>query len=150
MTSNITDLNELLGTFSDELSQPERILSEIGSQITMELKQRVTPFSKTGRLKNSISYTVSGDTMSINMVNYGVFQNYGVMGITSSRIPVNVPEFGITVDGYNTTGRFRFGTRNYGEGPGWGVYYSGIRAKSFFNMADITNQIAVDFAAQIV
>ena len=76
------------------------------------------------------------------MLNYGVFQNYGVAGTRSSRIPVIQPPFGISVDGYAVNGRFSFGTGNYGEGPGWGAYYTGLRAKSWFNMQQLSDGLA--------
>lgn len=123
----IQDLNAL----GQELSDPQSILTEIGEQITSEMK-RLAPVDS-GALRNSITYTVTGDEMTINMLYYGAFQNYGVGGSSSS--PTNltpVPAFGIIQP--TSPPYYRFRTREFG-----------LRAQPFFNMDTITNQITDAF-----
>ena len=124
----IQDLNAL----GEELSDPQSILTEIGEQITSEMK-RLAPVD-TGALRNSISYTITGNQILINMLDYGAFQNYGVGGSSSSPINLTpVPAFGIIQP--SSPPYYRFRTREFG-----------LRAQQFFNMDTITNQVADAFA----
>lgn len=122
----IQDLNAL----GQELSDPQSILTEIGEQITSEMK-RLAPVDS-GALRNSITYTVTGDEMTINMLYYGAFQNYGVNG-TSQRVARAVPAFGIVQP--TSPPFYAFKSREFG-----------LRAQPFFNMDTITNQITDAFA----
>ena len=125
------NLSELLNSLGEELSRPQSILTEVGEQITSEMK-RLAPVD-TGRLRNSISYTISDDVMTLNMMYYGPFQNYGVNGTGSSRGARRV-EFGVqprpTSEPF-----YAFRTREFG-----------LRPQTFFNMQTITDQIADAFA----
>jgi len=122
----IQDLNAL----GEELSDPQSILTEIGEQITSEIK-RLAPVD-TGALRNSISYTITGNQILINMLYYGAFQNYGVNG-TSQR-GANAVEFGVQPRP-SSEPFYAFKTRQFG-----------LRAQQFFNMDTITNQVADAFA----
>lgn len=121
----IADLEQL----GEELSGPESILTEIGEQITSELKSRVPV--DTGALKNSISYTIANDKMEINMLYYGPFQNYGVNGTGDSR--ATSVQFGVEPRPVSEP-FYAFKTRRFG-----------LRAQSFFNIETITNQITQAF-----
>jgi hypothetical protein len=125
----VDELIANLGDLGEELSRPESILTEIGEQITSQMKASVPV--DTGALRNSISYTISNDSIVINMLYYGPFQNYGVNG-TESR-GSNSVEFG--VEPRPTSEPFyAFKTRRWG-----------LRPQTFFNMETITNQITQAF-----
>ena len=83
-------LNQLqdLGTQVDSV---DLLLSEIGSQIVSEMTPRAPV--DTGALKNSIRSVVENNILKIQMLYYGPFQNYGVVGREEDRA-VDVP-FGI-------------------------------------------------------
>lgn len=125
----IADLSEL----GQELSDPQQILTEIGSDITEEMRRRVPV--DTGALKQSITYTINGNKIEFSMLYYGFFQNYGVRGQSDS--------FGATVPRALLT-------------PSNGSFYQfkkrafGLPAQQFFNYDTITNEITdgiADFTA---
>jgi len=93
--------------------------------------KRLAPVD-TGALRNSITYTIQGDQMSINMLYYGAFQNYGVNG--AGQFGANKVEFGVQPRP-SSEPFYAFKTRQFG-----------LRAQPFFNMDTITNQIADAFA----
>ena len=113
-----------------QLSDPQSILTEVGEQITSEMK-RLAPVD-TGALRNSISYTVTGDQIEINTLYYGLFQNYGVNG-TRSMGSIAVP-FGISMRP-SVEPFYAFKTRKFGLSP-----------QTFFNLQSTTDQIADAFA----
>jgi len=96
-----------------------------------------------GALRSSIKLTGDRFSFQIEMNYYGVFQNYGVKGLRSSRQPVRTPEAGLTIGGVRVEQQpFQFGTGNFWKtGPAWGAYYTGIRARSFFSVTDIQNEL---------
>jgi|TARA_R110000824_G_scaffold215568_3_gene402053 hypothetical protein len=124
----ILDLNAL----GEELSDPQNILTEIGTGITVEMK-RLAPVD-TGALRNSIGYQINGNQITFDMLYYGMFQNYGVSGTEDSTglpVPFGVlpPRVGNT---YSFTKR-RFGLRN----------------QTFFNYDQIIDTIALGLGEQI-
>lgn len=125
----ILELSEL----GEELSNPQEILTELGSDITEEMR-RQAPVD-TGDLKRSIGYTVMGNEIQFSMLYYGFFQNYGVSG-TSDSLGQQVP-FGLLppTNGIN----YAFKTRQFG-----------LRRQQFFNFETITETITggiADFTA---
>ena len=114
MTVNdfISELSEL----GAELSNPEEILTELGSDITEQMRSDAPV--DTGALKRSIGYRINGTDIEFSMLYYGFFQNYGVSG-TSDSLGQPVP-FGLLPP---TNGTFyQFKTRQFG-----------LRRQQFFN-----------------
>ena len=108
----IADLSEL----GQELSNPQEILTELGSEISEQMKQQAPV--DTGALRSSIGYQVNGNEIQFRMLYYGFFQNYGVSG-TSDSLGQPVP-FGLLPP---TNGTFyQFKTRQFG-----------LRRQQFFN-----------------
>jgi hypothetical protein len=116
-----------------QLSDPQSILTEVGEQITSEMK-RLVPVD-TGSLRNSISYTITDDQLTINTLYYGMFQNYGVNGTRS--IGAAAVPFGINLRP-SSEPFYAFKTREFGLAP-----------QTFFNLESTTNQIADAFAAAV-
>ena len=113
-----------LSALGQELSDPQDILSEIGSDITEEMR-RLAPVD-TGALKNSIGYTINGNQIEFKMLYYGFFQNYGVSGQSDS-LGTTVP-FGLLEPSNGSF--YQFKKRAFG-----------LRRQQFFNYDTITNQI---------
>lgn len=144
-----------------DVSELEDLLSDVGQQINgldVELQayfsnvvdqiRRSAPY-RSGDLKRSIVMTGDRHGFFITMKDYGAFQNYGVSGVNSSRFPVDTPESGQQIAGVTVADRFRFGTENYGPGPGWGAYYTGLRAQRFYNIQDILDGLERTIQNQI-
>ena len=78
------------------------------------------------------------------MLNYGVFQNYGVGGTKSSPVTLKRVEGGIF--GIPAGTRFRFKSLTIGGSLPYPVRKSiverGLQAKSFFNIQDISQEVA--------
>lgn len=67
-----------LGQLGEALSNPQELLSELGDDIVTRMKANVP--TDTGALRNSIRWGFNGDTqIEFFMLDYGVFQNYGVL-----------------------------------------------------------------------
>ena len=133
-TTQLEGYGERVGNLDAELQQ-------WFSQKVDEIRA-LTPVD-TGALRSSVKLTGDRFSFQIEMNYYGVFQNYGVKGLRSSRQPVRTPEAGLTIGGVRVEQQpFQFGTGNFWKtGPAWGAYYTGIRARSFFSVTDITNEL---------
>lgn len=122
-----------LSALGQELSEPQEILTEIGSDITEEMR-RLAPVD-TGALKQSIGYTVNGNQIEFSMLYYGFFQNYGVSGQSDS-LGTTVP-FGLLAPSNGSF--YQFKKRQFG-----------LRPQRFFNYDTITRTIEdgiADFTA---
>ena len=124
-----------LEALGQQLSDPQSILTEVGETITTQMKSAV-PVDTTD-LRTSITYTIDGDQMTINMLYYGPFQNYGVGSLQTSPISLKPVEFGVNprprVEPF-----YSFQTRKFG-----------LPSQTFFNMQSITDTIADAFATAV-
>ncbi len=127
-----------LQRWGQNVSDMQTILTEIAGPIVDQLK--IDAPEDNGHLRNSIRAKISETDIEIEMLAYGVFQNYGVKGVKSSRSPVDEPK-AATIAGRPVNGTFQFGTQNYGPGPGWGAYYTGLKAQRFYNIDEISELI---------
>jgi len=115
-----------LNDLGEELTDLQGTLSQVGSEIVTAMKVRVPV--DTGRLKNSISYVVQDNTLSFQMMYYGPFQNYGVMGLAGPRVNP-VPQFGVAQP--SRPPFYAFQSREFGLSP-----------QPFFDLEDIQAQVA--------
>ena len=140
----LDQFESMLEGFGERVEGLDARLQEFFSQKVDEIR-RLTPVAPEdgGALRSSIKLTGDRFHFQISMLYYGVFQNYGVRGVNSSRFPVNVPEAGLSLGTHPVEQeQFQFGTNNFWNGgPPWGAYYTGIRAQSFFSITDITNEL---------
>ena len=88
--------------FGETLNNLQPILLNIGGRIVDEVKAGA-PIDK-GALRDSIKAVIEDDSLSISMLYYGIFQNYGVDGMNQA-VANDVPTFGVMQP---TAGR-RFG-----------------------------------------
>lgn len=141
----VEQFEQQLEGYGQRLSDFDGLLQAEFSRLVDEIRA-LAPVSTgptSGDLRSSIKLTGDRFNFQIQMLGYGVFQNYGVLGTKSSRIPVNVPEAGLTLGNVNVDReRFQFGTGNFDNGGRpWGAYYSGIKAQSFFSITELTQEL---------
>jgi len=141
-----------LSDFGENLSNMQTILTEIAGTIVDDLKADA-PVDD-GDLRDSIRAKVNETDLEIEMLAYGVFQNYGVDGISQS-VADNVPRFGI--DPQPAAGsRFGFSgdyTMIGGDLPFGArkkIYQLGIKPQRFFNIEQISELITEFVAEQII
>ena len=142
MAKTVDEFIAQLEEFGQRAVDLSDILSQVGSEITTKIKADAP--DDTGALKSSISFEVNQDSLTLEMLNYGVFQNYGVGGTKSSPVTLKRVEGGIF--GIPAGTRFRFKSLTIGGSLPYPVRKSiverGLQAKSFFNIQDISQEVA--------
>lgn len=149
--ASIEDFENQLADFGQQLTNLDDILLNVSGQIVAQIKASA-PVDE-GNLKNSIQAVITDNQIQIQMLAYGLFQNYGVDGM-QQRVADPVP-FG--VEPRPTTGdRFGF-SGNYemigGDLPipvRKHIYAYGIKPQRFFNIETITNYIETEVARRLV
>lgn len=136
----VDEINRRLSQFGQQATDLSDILTTIGSDITAEIK-RAAPVD-TGALRSSISFAVTMNSLELEMLNYGVFQNYGVMGTENDPGVIATPDgiFGVAA-GY----KFQFKSQTIGGSLPFPVRRSiaqkGLKPKQFFNLRSITDEV---------
>ena len=131
-----------LDTFGRHVVDLSDILTQIGSEITTQIKNNLrTGPDATGALRNSISFEATQDSLTLEMLNYGIFQNYGVDGTKESRAKgVEQGVFGLPAGT-----RFKFKSKTIGGSLPFSVRRSiaerGLKPKSFFSIADLKDEV---------
>lgn len=127
-----------LDNFGDYLDQAEQrimnltpVLNQIGNDMTAQLKANAPESDGGGDLKNSIRLEVQPNSFSVTMLDYGAYQNYGVAPVEGSTSKDKyggqiTPQGNFTIGGVTANKAFYFGSENFGPGPGWGAYYTGL------------------------
>jgi len=121
----LDQFQEQLNTTEQRLMNLTPILTEIGNQMTAELRLRAPVFKGEGggRLQNSISLEVQPTQFSIRMLDYGAYQNYGVK--VSSKGTAKYNE--LIPSPFNDDKIYEFGTGSASRGgQPWGAYYTGL------------------------
>ena len=149
MAKTVDEFIAQLEEFGQRAVDLSDILSQVGSEITTKIKADAP--SDTGALKSSISFEVNQDSLTLEMLNYGVFQNYGVGGTKSS--PVTLKRVEGCIFGIPAGTRFRFKSLTIGGSLPYPVRRSiverGLQAKSFFNIQDISQEVALRLEEEI-
>lgn len=139
-----------LRQFGDNLRNIDNELLEIGGLLVQALKSNA-PYD-TGELKNSIQAVVEDNTLKIEMLAYGVFQNYGVDGTKQrrgDRVPFNISPkprngntyaFGINEDVTMISGR----GNNFSYGVRTSIYQKGLAPKHWFDLDTLSEQIIIE------
>ena len=89
-------------------------------------------------------------TLGITMPEHGYFQNFGVESVDGNgknKNQLEIDELTAKAFGATPNTKMKFGTQNYGPGPGWGAYYSGLNAKDFMQLDLFVDQV-VDYVNQ--
>jgi hypothetical protein len=147
--ASVDDLINDLSNFGSEVQDLSLDLAQIGADIEAGIRSRAPV--KTGALAQSIRVFVTQDSLAFEMLDYGVFQNYGVKGVDNTASPLLTPEEGISFGGIAATSRFSFGTGNFSKGGRpWGAYYSGIGAQSFFSIDAMAQDVADTIGTNLI
>lgn len=118
---------QALQQFGEELpNQLDADLLIIGGELVAQLKA-LSP-TDTGALKGSMQAIVQDNLLKIEMLYYGMFQNFGVSG-TNDSLGVQVPQ-GVSPRPLAEP-NYQFGIRK-----------TGLRARAFFNVDQMSEQIA--------
>lgn len=139
----VDEFERALGDFGETMSNLSPVLTQIGGRIVDQIKSGAPVDS--GALRNSVKAVIQDDALAIEMLYYGIFQNYGVDGMQNAPAS-EVPRFGVPQP---TAGR-RFGfSGNYemiGGDLSFGarkqIYKMGLKPQSFFNVDVIAATVA--------
>lgn len=131
VTDNIDDLvNDILKTVDYVEKDIPSELSELAFKLQSQLQQGDFK-NRTGNLRQSMSVSVSGESLKISMLFYGYFLSFGVDGRKRKGA------FGLTEDVAAAFGEpvgYKFGSKSNSK------YVAGINASRFYP-EDITNTI---------
>ena len=139
----VDEFERALGDFGETMSNLSPVLTQIGGRIVDQIKSGAPVDS--GALRNSVKAVIQDDALAIEMLYYGIFQNYGVDGMQNAPAS-EVPRFGVPQP---TAGR-RFGfSGNYemiGGDLSFGarkqIHKMGLKPQSFFNVDVIAATVA--------
>lgn len=127
----VNEFEQQLGNFGQNLEDITAILLQIAGPIVDDIKSQAPV--DTGALKQSVQARVQGDSLFIEMLYYGMFQNFGVNG-TEDRLAVEVP-FGVS-ERPTSEPFYAFKQRRFG-----------LPSRGFFDV-DLITQIVADGVAQ--
>lgn len=143
----IDQMRQRLDQFGQRATDLSSILTQIGSEITTSVKAKAPV--DTGALRSSIQFGVTPTSLTLEMLNYGIFQNYGVDG--TKQAPAKGVEAGFGVPaGY----RFKFRSQTIGGSLPFPVRRSiaerGLKPKSFFSVADIKQEVILRLEEELI
>lgn len=132
-----------LSSLGETLSNPQELLAELGDNMVTTIKTQVPV--DTGNLRNSIRWGFNGvNAIELFMLDYGVFQNYGVM-----------PNYNNS--SYHKPFRNDFGgitqpqpAPGFGIGGGYRNRAFGLPARKFYDELQITEYIGEQFLEDII
>tara|TARA_R110001632_G_scaffold183961_1_gene304039 strand:+ start:113 stop:565 length:453 start_codon:yes stop_codon:yes gene_type:complete len=142
------EFERALEGFGETLGNLSPVLFDLGGQIVDEMKRNVP--QDTGNLKSSIKAVIDEDSLSFQMLAYGLFQNFGVKpdyNTSSKHKPFN-SRFG----GIQNPQEVPFGVEPQ---PLSGNFYTyktrkfGLPQRKFFDVDDIATIIADGVAQQL-
>ena len=146
----VDEFESALSGFGETLGNLSPVLTQIGGRLVDQIKADAP--TNTGALRQSIKAVIEDDGLAIEMLYYGIFQNYGVDGIQNAPAR-EVPRFGVPQP---VAGR-RFGfSGNYemiGGDLAFGlrkqIYKMGLKPQPFFDVDQIANAVADGVAQQL-
>ena len=146
----VDEFESALGDFGETMQNLSPILTQIGGRLVDQIRQDAPTDS--GALRNSIKAVIEQDSMSIEMLYYGIFQNYGVDGLQNAPArevpsygvlqPTAGSRFGFSGDFEMIGGSLSFGARKQ-------LYKMGLKPQPFFNVDVIAAAVADGVAQQL-
>ena len=130
MSNEIKDLADKISSIGEDL--PQDIMGAIGSALEVEIQRwKARAPVDSGDLKRSIEKRLLDSyTWGVEFKEYGLFQNFGVVGIENRTTQYAVAEFVSPASRPLSGDKYKFKT------PSWGVHYSGIEANPWFARTD--------------
>ena len=146
----VDQFESALGDFGETMQNLSPILTQIGGRLVDQVKDGAPIDS--GALRQSIKAVIQDDSLAIEMLYYGIFQNYGVDGMQNAPArevpPFGVPQptagrrFGFSGDYTMIGGDLSFGARKQ-------IYKMGLKPQSFFDVDAIAAAVADGVAQQL-
>ena len=146
----VDQFESALGDFGETMQNLSPILTQIGGRLVDQVKDGAPIDS--GALRQSIKAVIQDDSLAIEMLYYGIFQNYGVDGMQNAparEVPAfGVPQptagrrFGFSGDYTVIGGDLSFGARKQ-------IYKMGLKPQSFFDVDAIAAAVADGVAQQL-
>ena len=139
----VDDFLQSMEGIGQTVSSPQDLFLRVAGEFVNELQSRA-PVDQ-GTLKQSIQARVEEDSILLQMLAYGFFQNYGVAGTVSNPGAFGVengaptPRTGSTYS-FNPENRMIGGNLPFGARVN--IHKFGLRPKSFFSIEDITTRMA--------
>ena len=129
-----------LSAFGESFNDLTQILQEFGDEVTAEIKSKAPV--DTGALRSSIEASATPSQLKLEMLDYGLFQNYGVAGTESDPgAKTSEPQWGT----YGNK-KFQFGAKTIGGDLAFGVRLKiarqGLKPKNFFSVATLARDLA--------
>ena len=131
-----------LNQFGENLRNIDNELLEIGGQLVADLK-RAAP-RDSGALRNSIQAVIENNQLQIAMLEYGVFQNYGVDGMQQRRaeaVPFGIDPRPAAGNRYGFSGDFEMIGGNLPFGVRKSIYNKGLSPQNWFDLDALTDAI---------
>ena len=132
----VNDFTQRLSRFGENLRDLSPILETIGDDVVADLKQQYTRVGLnriTDRLYNSIDAFVEENKLVIGMLDYGLYNNYGVMPTPSFKNGGAAP----ITNNFGTV--FRYQNRQFG-----------LPSRQFFDQETIASQVAREVEIRIL
>lgn len=139
------DFLDRLSEFGEDLSNLDNTLLAISAELVADLK-RTAP-EDTGKLKRSIQAFVQDNSLQIEMLNYGFFQNYGVAGDGGNEFGVRDVQAGAGERPRSGT-KYKFGTRQ-APLPAYGLKSGQNSTGPWFNIEEMADRITREIANRI-
>ena len=147
MAYTLDDFDNDLGNFGQELQNLTPLLTRIGNEMTAQLRSNApVADSEGGSLQSSIQLSVQPTSFGISMLAYGVFQNYGVVGVdggsraTDPRGGQRIPNE-VFPQGSGDGGKYQFGVKQP-KYRGWGAYYTGFSKNvGWFDVDELAEEV---------
>lgn len=147
---SIDDFLQDLQGLGEQITNLESDLLEIGLRIVNQMKTQAPV--NTGSLRNSIQALVTSNSLEIQMLAYGLFQNYGVKG-TRSGFAFGVPreispqprtgnQYSFNPENSMIGGNLPFGARVK-------IHQYGLKPQQFFDLDAIADQIEQELGNRI-
>jgi hypothetical protein len=131
-------INQLQG-FGEQLSNLDDDLLAIGGRLVSEMRANPRFPVDTGSLRNSVMAVVQDNSINIQMLYYGMFQNYGVAGVDGdSRFGVVDEVPSVILPPPLRSSKYQYKDRAYG-----------IPARRFFNVDELAQRIETELANRI-
>ncbi len=144
----VDEFESALQDFGQQMNNLSPILTQIGGRLVDQIKADAPV--NTGALRQSIKAVIEQDSLSIEMMYYGIFQNYGVDGLQNAPAS-NVPAYGVIqpVAGsrFGFSGNYDMIGGDLSFGARKEIYKMGLKPQRFFDV-DIISQAIADGVAQ--
>lgn len=144
---NLEQFTQALQGFGEELRTIDDELLEIGGLLVDALK-RAAP-RDSGALRNSIEAVVQDNSIQIEMLAYGVFQNFGVDGMNrqvAQSVPFGIDPRPAAGDKYGFSGNYEMIGGDLPFGARVSIYEKGLRPQNWFDLDTLANQITEEIA----